>query len=163
MDNPDPPHRTRWWWRCVRGAAMGLMLASLTTWLGAIYDYPVDAAVVAGMNAPECASVRALPAGSRLAASLPDSDSCLPFFLYRASFPNAADNAKSYQSWILQQRVGEFWQLIGYVLIVWFVALGGIAMATAGVKRLVRRRRQPPSSGTGATRGEPGERTHRCP
>jgi hypothetical protein len=142
MDNPARPHRSRWLRRCIHGACMGLILAIGVTWLGAICDFPVDAAVVAGMNAPECASVRAMPAGLRLAASLPDSDLCLPFFVYRASFPNAADDAQSYQTWVLQQRVGEFWQLIGYVLVLWFVVLCGIALGTMAVRRWVRRLRQ---------------------
>ncbi|WP_343676641.1 hypothetical protein [Paraburkholderia heleia] len=117
---------------------MALMLAIGTTWLGVSYDFPRDAAVVTGMNAPECASVRVLPAGSRLAASLPDSDVCLPFFMYRTSFPNAADDAQSYQTWVMQQRVGEFWQLIGYVLVLWLVALSSIALGAVAARRLVR-------------------------
>jgi hypothetical protein len=138
MDHPARPHRPRWLRRCIHGALMGLILAIGMTWLGAICDFPVDAAIVAAMNAPECASVRAVPAGSRLAAALPDSDICLPFFIYRASFPNAADDAQSYQTWVLQQRVGEFWQLIGYVLVLWAVVLCGIALGTLAVRRLVR-------------------------
>ena len=133
--------------RCIRGACAVLMLATGATWLGAIYDFRVDPAVVAGMNARECASVRALPAGSRLAAALPDSDVCLPFFMYRVTFPDAANDAKSYQMWVLQQRVGEFWQLIGYVLVLCFVVLGGIALATMAVTRLVRRLRHGSSAG----------------
>lgn len=146
MDNPERPRRPRWSSRCIHGACVATMLAIGTTWLGAAYDFPVDAAVVAGMNAPQCASVRALPAGARLAAPMPDSDVCLPFFLYRASYTNAADDAHAYRTWILQQRLGEFWQLIGYVLALWFVALCGVAIGAMVVGRLVRRLRheQPP-------------------
>jgi hypothetical protein len=141
MDNPACPHRPRWSRRCIHGACVGVMLAIGVIWLGATYDFPVDAAVAAGMNAPECASVRASPAGLRLAAPLPDSDVCLPFFIYRASFSNAADNAQSYQTWVLHQRVGEFWQLIGYVLVLWFVALCVITLGTMTIRRLMRRLR----------------------
>lgn len=144
MGNPGRPRRRRWLSRCIQGACMGLMLAIGTTWLGVSYDFPSDLAVVAGMNAPECASVRALPAGSRLAAPLPDSDVCLSFFVYRVSFPNAADDAQSYRTWVLQQRIGEFWQLIGYVLVLWFVALCAIALATVAVRRLARCLRHEP-------------------
>ena len=158
------PLRRRWLRRYIRGACIGLMFAIGTTWLGTIYDFPVDAGIVAGMNAPECAPVRALPAGSRLAAALPDSDRCLAFFIYRVSFPDAADNAVSYQAWVLQQRVGEFWQLIGYVLVLWFVVLCVVAIAVAGMTRLVRRlRRRISSAGTDATPPQPTGRTPRCP
>jgi hypothetical protein len=141
MGNPGRPFLQRYLSRLAHGAGVCLLLALGTTWLGASYDFPVDAGVVAGMNAPECASVRALPAGSRLAAALPDSDICLPFFMYRASFPNAANDAQSYQTWVLQQRVGEFWQLIGYVLVLWAVGLCAIALGAVAVARLVRRLR----------------------
>jgi hypothetical protein len=145
MDNPD---RLRWLRRFIHGACVVLVLAIGTTWLGATYDFPVDAAVVAGMSEPQCAFVRALPAGGRLAAPLPDGDVCLPFFLYRASYANAADDAHAYRTWILQERLGEFWQLIGYVLALWFVAMCGIAMGALVVGRLVRRLRhaRPPDA-----------------
>lgn len=149
MDNPERsrrPRRPRWLSRCFHVACVALMLAIGMTWLGAAYDFPVDAAVVAGMNAPQCASVRALAAGARLAAPMSDSDACLPFYLYRASYTNAADDAHGYRTWVLQQRLGEFWQLIGYMLALWFVALSCVAIGAMVVGRLVRRLRhaQPP-------------------
>ncbi|MEI6003381.1 hypothetical protein H3V53_41810 [Paraburkholderia bengalensis] len=143
MDNAARPYRHRWLRRYVQGVCACLMLAIGTTWLGAIYDYPLNAGVVAGMNAPECASVRALPAGARLAAALPESDRCLALFMYRTSFPNAADDAASYQAWVLQQRVSEFWKLIGYVLVLWFVVLCILAIAASLIKALVRHIRHP--------------------
>jgi len=149
MRNAVRYHPRRWLSRCFRGACIGLVLAIGTTWLGVSYDFPTDAAILSGMNAPECASVRAVPAGSRLAAPLPDSDLCLSFFLYRVSFANAADDAQSYRTWVLEQRVGEFWQLIGYVLILWFAALCCIALVAAAVKRLIRSLRHEHRPGSG--------------
>ncbi|SDD72680.1 hypothetical protein [Paraburkholderia lycopersici] len=142
---------------------MCLMLAIGTTWLGAIYDFPVDAGVMAGMNAPECSRVRALPAGSRLAAALPDSDSCFAFFMYRTSFPNAADDVASYRTWVQQQRVSEFWQLFGYVLALWFVLLCIVAIGAVAVRGLVRRLRRISSGGADAASQKPGGRTRGCP
>ena len=163
MDKAARPDRHRWLRRCIHGARACLMLAIGTTWLGAIYDLPLDAGVVAGMNAPECAPVRALPAGSRLDAALPESDRCLAFFMYRTSFPNAADDAASYQTWVLQQRVGEFWQLIGYVLVLWFVMLCIVAIAVAAIKALVRRMRDTSSASADAAPPKPGGRPRGCP
>ena len=138
------------------------MLATGTTWLGAIYDFPINAGVVAGMNAPECASIRALPAGARLAAALPESDRCLALFMYRTSFPNAADDAASYQAWVLQRRVIEFRQLIGYVLGLWFVVLCIVAIAAAAIKALVRRVRDRSSASADAAPQKPGGRPRGC-
>ncbi|CAM2184795.1 Transmembrane protein [Paraburkholderia sacchari] len=163
MDKAGRLHRHRWPMRCFRGACICLMLAIGTTWLGAIHDFPVDANVVAGMALPECATVRAIPAGSRLAAALPDSDRCIAFFMYRTSFPNAADDAASYQTWVMQQRVGEFWQLIGYVLALWFVLLCIVAIAAATVKALVRRLRHTFPANTDPASGEGRDHTRGCP
>ncbi|ACC76047.1 hypothetical protein PPMP20_18410 [Paraburkholderia phymatum] len=162
MDKAGRPVRHRWrnWLRrCVHGACVCLILAIGTTWLGAIYDFPVDAGVVAGMNAPECAAVRALPAGSRLAAALPESDRCLAFFMYRTSFSNAADDAASYQTWVLQRRVGEFWRLIGYVLMLWLVMLCIVAIIAAAIKALVLGIRDRSSASADAAARRPGDRS----
>lgn len=162
MDKAGRPYRYRWIRRCVQGACACLMLATGTTWLGAIYDFPINAGVLAGMNAPECAPIRALPAGSRLAGTLPDNDRCLALFMYRASFPNAADDAASYQAWVLQRRVSEFWQLIGYVLGLWIVVLCIVAIAAAAIKALVRRVRDRSSASADAARQKPGGRPRGC-
>lgn len=131
------PHRwTKRLSRCLRAACVGLLLAVGTTWLGASYDFPIDPAVAAGMAAPECAAVRHLPPHSLLVAALPDSEDCWPLFLYRTSFPDAPANAAAYEAWTLHQRVGEFWQLIGYVLVLWFAFLGVVALVVAGVRKL---------------------------
>ncbi|MFX1674899.1 hypothetical protein PWR63_22055 [Paraburkholderia sp. A2WS-5] len=115
------------------------------------------------MNAPECAPVRALPAGSRLDVALPDSDHCFAFFMYRTSYPNAADDVASYQTWVLQQRVGEFWQLFGYVLVLWFVLLCIVAIGALAIKGLVRRLRHTSSASAEASSHERGGHTHGCP
>lgn len=161
MNNPLRLPRRRWLNRCVRGACLCLALAVVTTWLGATYDFPIDAAVVADMNAPECEPVRALQANSLLVSALPDSNACWPLFLYRASFPNAANDAASYRAWVLHQRVGEFWQLIGYVLVLWLIVLCGIVLVAVVVKRLVRRLHRAASSIGRRTASAPGVHRHR--
>lgn len=120
----DPRNRIRRWLGAI---GLCLLLSSATTWLGAIHDHPVSTGVVAGMNAPECGRVGAWPAGSLLTTPMPEHDVCLPLFVYRASYPDAASDVASYRTWILQQRVGEFWQLFGYVLLLWAALLGLIA------------------------------------
>ncbi|MEM5372753.1 hypothetical protein V4C53_43030 [Paraburkholderia azotifigens] len=162
MDKAGRPDWHRWVSRCIRVACVSTILAIGTTWLGVIYDFSLDSSVVTGMNAPECAPVRALPAGSQLAAALPQSDRCLAFFMYRVSFPDAADDAASYETWVLQRRVSEFWQLIRYVLAMWFVILCICATAAVALKALVRRMRHlsahpdsAPSKRGGRTRGFP--------
>ncbi|WP_225034131.1 hypothetical protein [Paraburkholderia sp. XV] len=142
MDKAGRPDWHRWLSRCIYVVCASATLAIATTWLGAIFDFPVDFGVVAGMKAPECAPVRASPAGSQLAAALPESDRCLAFFMYRASFPDAADDAASYQTWVLQRRVAEFWQLIGYVLVLWFVILCVSATAALAIRARIRRMRR---------------------
>ena len=163
MNNAGRPHRSHWPGRCFRGAFICLLLAVGATWIGTSYDFPVDTRIVAGMNAPECAPVRALPAGSRLAAALPDSDRCIAFFMYRTSFPNAANDAASYRTWVMQQRVGEFWQLFGYVLILWFAILCIVAISAATVKGLVRRLRHAMPTDADPTERERRGRTRGCP
>lgn len=139
MDDGLRIHPHRWLSRCLQGACISLMLAAATTWLGASYDFPVDEAVVAGMGAPECASVRTLPAGSFLIAALPENGRCWPFFLYRASFADAPSDAASYEAWTLHQRAAEFWQLIGYVLALWWGALSIVGLSILVVRKLILR------------------------
>lgn len=125
--------------RWVHAVILSFASAIAVTWLGATYDHPVDAAIVAGMNAPECASVRAIPAGSLFAAREPESAICQSFFLYRVSFADAAHDAPSYQARVLEQRVEEFWLLIGYVLALWLVVVCLIAGTALVLKKIVRR------------------------
>ncbi|WP_017776096.1 hypothetical protein [Paraburkholderia kururiensis] len=125
---------TRWFHALV----LSFAFATAVTWLGATYDHPVDAAIVAGMNAPECASVQAIPAGSLFASREPENAVCRSFFRYRVSFADAAHDAPSYQARVLQQRVEEFWLLIGYVLALWFVVVCLIAAAALVLRKIVR-------------------------
>lgn len=163
MDNRFRIRAHHWLGRCVRGACVGLMLAAGTTWLGVRYDFPVDEAVVAGMDAPECASVRTLPSGSLLVVALPENHRCWPFFLYRMSFADAPSDAASYEAWTLHQRVAEFWRLIGYVLALWWAALGAAALIVLAVRKLILHVRGDAS--TARTRRLPARRhpTRRCP
>ncbi|KVN02333.1 hypothetical protein WJ62_13185 [Burkholderia diffusa] len=129
----DPMTRGRhtgpriWMRRWLGAIGFCLLLSSATTWLGVIHDHPVSPGVVAGMTAPECGRVGARPAGSMLTTPIPAQDVCLSLFVYRASYPDAASDVASYRTWILQQRVGEFWQLFGYVLLLWAAVLGLVA------------------------------------
>ncbi|WP_114811632.1 hypothetical protein [Paraburkholderia kururiensis] len=138
MKNRSGARRRRRTARWVHALVSSFALAIAVTWLGATYDHPVDAAIVAGMNAPECASVGAIPAGSLLAAREPESAVCRSFFLYRVSFADAAHDAPSYQARVLQQRVDEFWLLVGYVLALWFVVVCLIAGAALVLRKIVR-------------------------
>ncbi|KVC23256.1 hypothetical protein WI69_04035 [Burkholderia diffusa] len=129
----DPMTRGRhtgprtWMRRWLGAIGFCLLLSIATTWLGAIHDHPVSPGVVAGMTAPECGRVGAQPAGSMLTTPIPEQDACLSLFVYRASYPDAASDVASYRTWILQQRVDEFWQLFGYVLLLWAAILGLVA------------------------------------
>ncbi|XUW90472.1 hypothetical protein OH764_26225 [Burkholderia sp. M6-3] len=107
--------------RWIRIAVFIALFATCLTWIGSIYDHPIDDSIMTGMKTPECASVYAMPAGSVLSASQPDSDICLSFFLYRTTHSSPAANTDAYVVSIMQGRVAEFWQLIGYVLLLWFV------------------------------------------
>lgn len=124
--------------RCLEAFGLCLVLSVITTWGGALYDNPLSAAVVDGMNARECASVSSAPRSSILTASIPDDDICLPCFIYRVSYQDAASNEHAYRAWVLERRVAEFWQLIGYVLLLWAMAMGGIGLVAWIVIRLVR-------------------------
>ncbi|ONB77196.1 hypothetical protein AQ905_22880 [Burkholderia pseudomallei] len=107
--------------RWIQALALSALLAIGVTWIGAAVDHPVERAIVDGMAAPECAQVRAMPAGSLLSARQPDSAVCRSFFLYRAAYVDAASNAPGYSAAVMRARVDEFWQLVGYVLALWFV------------------------------------------
>ncbi len=108
-------------------------MAIAITWTGVVYDYPVNAAIAAGMTAPECADVRRMPAGSLLTAAPPESDICRSFFLYRTALPDAADDLHSYVRSIREDRVNEFRLLIGYVWLLSFAVVGIAFMIGSGV------------------------------
>jgi len=122
----------------IRILVIGLLLASAMTWAGSTYDHPFDDAVAAGMMAPECAQVRQMRAGSLLSASLPDPPVCRSFFLYRASFSDAASDVPSYTARVMRSRVDEFQQLVGYTCLLWLVLIIA-AMALAQVIRVLTR------------------------
>jgi hypothetical protein len=84
-----------WLRRLAQATALSALLATGITWAGSIADHPIDTAITVGMMSPECAEVRAMPAGSLLSASLPNNDVCRSFFLYRATFSDATNNAGS--------------------------------------------------------------------
>jgi hypothetical protein len=116
--------------RSLQAIGVSALLATGMTWAGSIYDHPIDTSIMAGMAAPECAQVRAMRAGSLLLATQPDGDICRSLFLYRIAFADAANSAPSYTTSIMQDRFGEFRQLIGYVCLLW-LAVVGIAIALA--------------------------------
>ncbi|AOL05548.1 hypothetical protein WI95_09940 [Burkholderia contaminans] len=120
------------------GIGLCLLLTSATAWIDAIFDHPVSAGVVAGMNASECGRVGARPAGSLLTTPLPKYDICLPLFVYRASYSDAASDVASYRTWIFEQRVREFWQLFGYVLLFWATILGLLVGPILFIRHRVR-------------------------
>lgn len=142
-----PRSPLRFW---LGGIGLCLLLTSATTWMGAIHDHPVSAGIVAGMNASECARVGLRPPGSLLMTPLPEHDICLSLFVYRASYPDAASDVASYRTWILQQRVGEFWRLFGYVLLLWATLLLAVAGPLLFIRRRPRHRRR--GLGPGASR-----------
>ncbi|AHI68315.1 hypothetical protein [Burkholderia thailandensis] len=120
-------------WMQVLG--LSALFAIGITWIGAAADHPVEQAIVDGMAAPECAAVRAMPAGSLLSARQPDSAVCRSFFLYRAAYVDAASSAQGYSAAVMRARVDEFWQLVGYVLALWFV----FVCVVVGIVLVVRR------------------------
>jgi hypothetical protein len=134
------PNRHLWWIASVHAAVLSVVIAIAMTWVGSAYDHPVDRSVMAGMAAPECAEVRTMRAGSLLLATQPDSDVCRSFFLYRTTFPDAADDARSYAASVIQDRIGEFRQLVGYVCLLW-LAVMGIVFGVAYAVRLGYQRR----------------------
>ncbi|KJR90693.1 hypothetical protein PL318_17605 [Burkholderia pseudomallei] len=107
--------------RWIQALALSALLAIGVTWIGAAVDHPVE---------------RAMPAGSLLSARQPDSAVCRSFFLYRAAYVDAASNAPGYSAAVMRARVDEFWQLVGYVLALWFV----FVCVVVGIVVVVRRR-----------------------
>ncbi|SMF99931.1 hypothetical protein [Burkholderia singularis] len=129
-------------WRRVAGALVAsAALAAAVTWLGAAYDQPIDAAVIAGMRSPHCQAVRDMPPGSLLIAAQPEDGVCRAFFLYRGAIGNEAADERGYKDAVQAGRLREFEQLVGYVFVlVSAVTLSAIAMA-AVVRTLWRRLR----------------------
>jgi hypothetical protein len=124
-----------------QAVALSVLLSISITWAGSIIDHPIDAAITAGMASPECAEVRAMAAGSLLSASLPNNDVCRSFFLYRATLSDATDDAGSYATSVMQDRIDEFWQLIGYVGVL-SLAVVGTTFTLAAAARIAYRRRR---------------------
>jgi hypothetical protein len=120
---------------CWYAAPLGILAVTAMTCLSAILDHPIDDAIIAGMTAPQCARVGTMPSGSVLLSAPPDDAICRSFFLYRATTQNAARDASSYTNMIMRERVGEFWKMIGYVLLLWLLA----SATVVGLVRLLRR------------------------
>lgn len=141
------PTRYRWLMRSIQAFVLSVLMAIAITWTGVVYDHPVNAAITAGMTAPECADVRRMPAGSLLMVAPPESDICRSFFLYRTALPDAADDVRSYVRSVKDERVDEFRLLIGYVWVLSFATVGIAFMIGSGVHaayaRYRRGRRQP--------------------
>jgi hypothetical protein len=133
--NPHP-----WLIRFAQATALGAVLAIGITWADSIADHPIDTAITAGMTSPACAEVRTMAAGSLLSASLPNNDICRSFFLYRATFSDATDDAGAYAASVMQDRIEEFRHLIGYVavlslVVVWTTIMVATAASTAYHRR----------------------------
>jgi hypothetical protein len=104
------------------------------TWAGSTYDHPIDRSILAGMEAPECAEVRAMRAGSLLLTGQPDNDVCRSVYLYRTTLHDAADDAPSYTASVMQDRISEFRQLVGYVCVMWLAVVGVVIGMTYAVR-----------------------------
>jgi hypothetical protein len=74
-------------------------------------------------------------AGSLLLTGQPDNEVCRSAYLYRTTFPDAADDAPSYAASVMQDRIGEFRQLVGYVCLLW-LAVAGIVLGVAYAVRV---------------------------
>ncbi|CAN7795632.1 hypothetical protein LJR034_004058 [Caballeronia sp. LjRoot34] len=81
-----------------------------------------------------------MAAGSLLSASLPNNDICRSFFLYRATFSDATDDAGPYVASVMQDRIDEFGQLIGYVAVLSLVVVWTIFMLATAISIAYRRR-----------------------
>jgi hypothetical protein len=127
-------NRHRWWVVPLQAAVLSVIIAIGMTWAGSTYDHPVNRSIMAGMAAPECAEVRAMRAGSLLLARQPDSDVCRSVYLYRTTFPDAADDAHSYTASVMQDRISEFRQLVGYVCLMWLAVAGVVIGVTYAVR-----------------------------
>ncbi|MFM0080638.1 hypothetical protein P0D72_17420 [Paraburkholderia sediminicola] len=108
----------------IQAGVLSVIIAIGMTWAGSNYDHPVDRSIMAGMAAPECAEVRAMRAGSLLLTGQPDNDACRSVYLYRTTFPDAADDAHSYAASVMRDRISEFRQLVGYVCLMWLTVVG---------------------------------------
>jgi hypothetical protein len=131
-----------WLIRFAQATALSAVLAIGITWAGSIADHPVDAAIMAGMTSPACAEVRARAAGSLLSAPLPNNDICRSFFLYHATFPDATDDAGAYAASVMQDRIDEFRELIGYVAVLSLVVVWTIFMLATAASIAYRRKEQ---------------------
>jgi len=127
------PHR--WWVTLVQAAVLSILIAIGMTWAGSTYDHPIEGSIMAGMAAPECAEVRAMRAGALLLSRQPENEVCRSFYLYRTTFPDAADDPPSYMASVMQDRISEFRQLVGYVCLLW-LALAGVVIGGTCVVRL---------------------------
>jgi hypothetical protein len=83
-----------------------------------------------------------MAAGSLLSASLPNNDLCRSFFLYRATFSDATDDAGAYAASVMQDRIDEFRQLIGYVGVLSLVVVWTTLMLATAARIAYRRREQ---------------------
>lgn len=131
-----------WLTRFAQTTALSAVLAIGITWAGSIADHPIDTTIVPGMSSPACAEVRAMAAGSLLSVPLPNNDICRSFLLYRATFPDATDDAAAYAASVVQDRIDEFRQLIGYVAILSLAVVWTSLMLGATVRIAHRRRQQ---------------------
>ncbi|WP_213767664.1 hypothetical protein [Caballeronia sp. dw_19] len=103
------------------------------TWAGSTYDHPIDRSIVVGMGAPECAEF----ARCKLALYFSQDSRTAIFagpFLYRTTFPDAADDLHSYKASVMQDRIGEFRQLVGYVCLLWLAVAGVVIGLTYAVR-----------------------------
>lgn len=121
------------------GLLVSLLGVIAVTWLLAIMANPVDSAVVAGMESPQCASVGRIPAGSVLLTDPQVDGICGSYYLYRATHENAVGDARSYTGAILDARVAEFWQRIWYVLLLWLLVTGLVVGAVGIFKHFFSR------------------------
>jgi len=142
MDRISKRNMHPWLTRFAQATALSAVLAIGITWAGSIADHPIDTAITAGMTSPACAEVRAMAAGSLLSASLPNNDLCRSFFLYRATFSDATDDAGAYAASVMQDRIDEFRQLIGYVGVLSLVVVWTTLMLATAARIAYRRREQ---------------------
>lgn len=123
----------RWTINATRMVCVATLVSIAVTWVGAIYDHPIDDEIIAGMQSPDCTAVRAMKPGSLLTLTLPDESICRAFFLYRSNFANAPDNEDAYQDAVARSRLDEFQQLLAYVwLLVMVVTGAGYALFACG-------------------------------
>ncbi|KWK49226.1 hypothetical protein WT81_30200 [Burkholderia stagnalis] len=83
---------------------------------------------------------------------------CQPLFVHRASYPDAACDVASCRTWIIEQRVGEFWQLFGYVLLLRAAIVGLVVGPLLLIRHLARHLHRGSRSGTHGNRRHGGEK-----